>query len=1069
MTMDVRVITASAGSGKTYRLAQLLDEAIATGAARPEGVMAVTFTNQAAAELVERARGRLLANGRLLEAHQLLAARIGTVNAVCGALVADFAFELGMSPRLRVIDEVAAELEFRRAVSRVVNNELADALEHYKWVFSSELDWRIEVRRVVEAARANNISAAGVAACATRSIAELDACLGPVTTEDLDAQFVAAMNLAIEQLVAAKDTRKNTADYVELLRDAVRRQKRLRWGDWATLAGDSKHPYAKLDHLAEPVRAIARRHIEHPRLRADMHGLIHHVFTIASQALDAYQEHKRALGVLDFIDQEALALQLLRRPEVREALAGQIDLFLVDEFQDTSPLQLAVFLELAGLARRSVWVGDPKQAIYGFRGADPALMDAAIESLSNVAQDAELVTTATAVMTGDRVETLSTSYRSRPGLVTLTNEIFARAFERQGIPQERTRLVAKLAKEPDGLGDIVEHWPLQSRNEAGRANAVAVGVRDLLARKVNVRGRDGSVREAQRSDVAVLCRKNAECREVAKALADLGVAAVVPRTGLVDTLEAIVALAGLALWADPRDAVAAAELARVVSHPEDLDGLVARALARPGPAAFDDEPVVAAVRAARDAAPDLGPLAALDAVMTATGLARLCAEWGETTQRLANLDALRAHGVTYIERQRAAGEAATVHGLLGFFDEIGSESSWRDQRTDSQALLAGENAVTISTWHAAKGLEWPITILFGLESLTKAKSWGVHTLSARAAFDIKDPLAERWIRFWPNPYSTGNQLGAVRTAVEASPAHAALVQRATREALRVLYVGWTRARDRLVLAAQPGKLLAGIVGTLSAIDPTLIAEPRVEQAGVATVTWAGVTLDLPVAPSAPVEPEAPSREPGFVTVGNAPMARARARMIPSEAVAVPAEIGRVIELGPRLTVLNRPEMEDVGHAVHAFLAADRPRLAASERVALARDVLRGFGVDTCLHPDEVVAASTRFWSWCGATFPGARAHREWPVAERTAEGTVVAGTADLVLSTRDSFVLVDHKTFPGGLEVARERAKGYSGQLHAYASAVATALGVSSAGTWIHFPVLGHVVEVKLSEIRSTD
>jgi len=179
MTLDVRVITASAGSGKTYRLAQILDEAIASGSARPEGVVAVTFTNQAAAELVERARARLLANGRLLEAHQLLAARIGTVNAVCGALVGDFAFELGMSPRLRVLDEVAAELEFRRAVSRVVDSDLADELERFKWIFAHDLDWRIDVRRVVEAARANNIGPAGLDACAARSIAAPPGCASP--------------------------------------------------------------------------------------------------------------------------------------------------------------------------------------------------------------------------------------------------------------------------------------------------------------------------------------------------------------------------------------------------------------------------------------------------------------------------------------------------------------------------------------------------------------------------------------------------------------------------------------------------------------------------------------------------------------------------------------------------------------------------------------------------------------------------------------------------------------------------------------------------------------------------
>src|SRR5690606_15318562 len=123
LRVKIRIITASAGSGKTTRLSQVLDEAIAEGRVRPDGIVATTFTRQAAAELTERARSRLLAGGRGREAHQLLAARIGTVNAVCGTLVADYAFELGLSPRLRVLDEDAAEIEQKRALASVVSAE----------------------------------------------------------------------------------------------------------------------------------------------------------------------------------------------------------------------------------------------------------------------------------------------------------------------------------------------------------------------------------------------------------------------------------------------------------------------------------------------------------------------------------------------------------------------------------------------------------------------------------------------------------------------------------------------------------------------------------------------------------------------------------------------------------------------------------------------------------------------------------------------------------------------------------------------------------------------------------
>src|SRR6185503_13415586 len=107
-----------------------------------------------------------------------------------------------------------------------------------------------------------------------------------------------------------------------------------------------------------------------------------------------------------------------------------------DEFQDTSPLQLAIFLRLADIAKRSVWVGDQKQAIFGFRGTDPALMDAAADAIPSDAEP----------------ETLGKSWRSRPELVHLTSDLFARGFASQGIPEARVRLEPANKDEPPGLG-----------------------------------------------------------------------------------------------------------------------------------------------------------------------------------------------------------------------------------------------------------------------------------------------------------------------------------------------------------------------------------------------------------------------------------------------------------------------------------------------------------------------------------------------------------------------------------------------------------------------------------------
>ena len=1065
--MRVHIITASAGSGKTTRLSQVLDDAIAGGRVRPDGIIATTFTRQAAAELVERARSRLLASGRGREAQQLLAARIGTVNSVCGSLVADYAFELGLSPRLRVLDEGSAEIEQKRALAAVVAPELADELQGFRARFDQSLDWHHEVRRIIEAARANGLGAEALAGCAARSIDAMDDCLGAVEADGdaIDRDLVAAIDGARGAIDPATDTTKKTGTYLDLLRDARRHLERgrLRWGEWAKLG--KERPAKKSIAHAEPVAAAAARHLGHPRLREDMRRFTRLLFQVAADALTAYEEHKRERGVIDFVDQETLALELLRRPEIRADLAGSLQLVLIDEFQDTSPLQLAIFLELARLADQSVWVGDPKQAIYGFRGTDPALMDAAIESLTSPVSDPDLVReTVEALGRAGTMETLSVSYRSRPDLVHLTSEIFARAFAHQGLAEERTRLTAALEHEPAGLGPIVEHWPLRCParvNKDDLAACAARGVRDLLASAPAVRDRrTGEARPASAGDVAVLCRTNEQCQKLAEALAELGVPAVVPRMGLLDTAEAQLALAGLRLWIDPRDALAAAVLARLTVHAGDLDAFLARAVEAPGTAAFAGVPVVTAIRAARARMPDLDPVGALTAVIDAADLRGLCAAWGNAAGRLANLDALRAHAVSYVAEASAGRDAATAVGLLRYLDELVSEWGFYASRSDRQAVLGGEDAVTLSTWHRAKGLEWPIAVLYGLESLREPLAYGLHVSSDQAAFDVNAPLAGRWLRFWPNPYTTSNQGGPIKAAYERSDAFAEVVARGQREALRVLYVGWTRARDRLVLAAGEGKLTAGLLGTLTALEAGLVAEPSSSGAADVEVTWAGQPVTVRVRPADPDEPVVTAPRAGEVTTGRAPTVYPPARLSPSAAPPVSCSLGRPVELGPRLAVRGSPDMGQVGTAVHAFLAADRPGADERTRVALAGDLLRRHGAEAHLDAADVAAAGARLWRWLEATFATARLHREWPLAHRLDSGTTVAGTADLIARTASGFVLVDHKTFPGTLEAALDRLPRYSGQLATYARALTAATAVPVESMWIHLPVLGTVVEI---------
>ncbi len=145
---------------------------------------------------------------------------------------------------------------------------------------------------------------------------------------------------------------------------------------------------------------VAAMLASHAGLHADLRRYLELMFKLAADTLDAYASAKRQIGALDFTDQERLLLDVLDHPFVASTLGEELDLLMVDEFQDTSPIQLALFLKLARYARQVVWVGDIKQAIYGFRGSDTALMRSVIEALPKLGGTKEVLAAFLAVAAG---------------------------------------------------------------------------------------------------------------------------------------------------------------------------------------------------------------------------------------------------------------------------------------------------------------------------------------------------------------------------------------------------------------------------------------------------------------------------------------------------------------------------------------------------------------------------------------------------------------------------------------------------------------------------------------------
>ncbi len=1043
---NVTAIVASAGAGKTTRI---VSEIAAEVAHRdPERIVATTFTTKAAAELIERSRAALYAAGLSDEAARLLGARFGTVNAVCGQIVAEHAVALGRSPMADVIAEEAVARTFAIAADAVIErhaprlNELADAMGFFEPKRASDAergDWRTTVRRIIELARANGIAADDLSASAERSASTYLELLPPPSRETdlaLDGALADAVRDAVALVPSVLSaTAKGSVETLRRASACLERQERLTWPDWARL---SKVTCAKKDgqqfsDAMLEVSQAAGRHPEHPRLRQDCVDLIRSVFSCAADALASYQHYKSERGLLDFIDQEALALEVLRDPAMSAHLGERIGRVFVDEFQDSSPLQIAIFTELSRLAEASTWVGDPKQAIYGFRNADSALTQAAFAGIASAASEPQ--------------EVLATSYRSRAAIVDFANAAFAPALDAMGLPGAEHLFVGTARTEEGFVRQPLSVWWLEGRLELQYV-ALAGAVREVLDAEPawEVGDRPHGVRPIRPGDVAILCRSRADIARVSMALARQGLKVAVEREGLARTPHVEFVLAAFRWVIDPADRLALVELARFFADdPQSDTWLTAASSDDPDAALGELVPIAGRLIELRGALVSITPAEMVDTIILLPELARRIEAWGDVAGRLDDLEALRGFARRYEASCRTAGRPATASGLVLALAE----------EAPARPRSLRDDAVNVMTYHGAKGLEWPMVILTGLG---KEPGTRLHEPVAEADGDVdwRDPLAGRWLRYWPWPYSSQSKDVHLDATAPVSPLGRVAETRLRDEEARLLYVGVTRARDYLVLA-PPAKGTPHWLAVLDGHDPGHLVLPRA--AGDAIVAG-GRPFPATVVDRAASDDVAPrSAEPSFGRIARATGVRPPLILRPSASGGDGAfEIAEKVILGPRLPIVGRPDMAVLGEAVHAIMAADRIEESGDVRLARAQAVLGRWKVPHIMAAD-VLTASDRLAVEIHRRFTGARLRRETPVSARLGE-QLVRGRVDLLVEHEHGIAIIDHKSFPGSRDSWDERAIAYGSQLTLYAQAVGRARPCSTCELYVHLPLVGGLLRI---------
>ncbi|WP_176167061.1 UvrD-helicase domain-containing protein [Pseudomonas ogarae] len=1057
MMNNIEFISAGAGSGKTYKLTETLARALESGTARPHAILATTFTVKAATELRERARSWLLENGRIDLATAIGQARLGTVNSVCGQMLKRFCFELGLSPDQTVLGEGQSKRLLKATLAESMEADAQTELVRLTERFGIEqADWSKTVEAVVKAALDNDIGPEELRVMGSQNA---DAMLTnwPAPATGLDPTEALATALAEahkgvaayveqQQAVGAK-VADNLLKGLEGLQklDRLFREGRWCWPDWIGAAGFDAG--AKVRDIVAPVKSAAQVHESHPAFHAEVRQYLDQIFNLAADVLNAYEQAKKALGAVDFSDQEVLLLRALRtKPSVREVLAAELDLIMVDEFQDTSPLQLALFIELAKLAKKSVWVGDPKQAIYGFRGTDASLISGVLNAIKGWG--------------GILGKVLDTSRRSNESLVSLTNGLFISAFEPELTP-EQVRLQPLRKDIPDQPALL--NWNFESSRNESDYLCLGQAIRELLESGAKVEDKETKeLRPIQAGDIGVLCRYNDQVEFAVTSLTHWGIPSASPRSGLLGTAEAIYVMACLRRMSDPTDTVATALVLTLAdSTPIETwlaDRLQHLAMDEAKPYEWlttgdNAHKLIARLETLRPTLMALTPLEVLRLAAAESQVARLVGQWStsphESRNRMSNVEALVELGKTFEDECVAAKRPATVSGMLRWLDELAS------QEDDNRATSA-DNAVSVLTYHGAKGLEWPVVVLTSLDAIARTSLWGVRARTV-GDFDPQQPLANRFVHCWLKSWGKRSQPQAALNA-EASVTGQAMQAEALAENKRLLYVGLTRARDMnvalsFVRRSGPGRAWVGeIKGAAELLfgDSEIITTSEGKQLSRLSKSWN--KDECSTEPPA----KAPEACHWFTT-----RPRVQAEPLwhrPSSASGGAFTVVETDAVGVRLSLAGKPDMASLGTALHLCIA--RAGVLGGISPPDVEGILKTWAVAGSVDKDAVCTQTSAFQAWIAKRWPDCPVYVEVPIEADGPNGTRIRGRIDLLVELPDGWILVDHKSNPVGSARDDDLIALHGPQLESYGHALLSATGKPVSQRWLYFPVAARAVRL---------
>jgi ATP-dependent exoDNAse (exonuclease V) beta subunit len=747
-------VEAGAGSGKTTALVDRVVALVTSGTAELARVAAITFTEKAGAELRDRIRQVLQTTADdattppeavtrcRVALDQLDGAAIGTLHAFAQRILTEHPVEAALPPRLEVLDEVSSGIEFDRRWARTLDRLLEDPT----------------LERTILLLATANVKPAGLRALARAFDASWDLVVDRVPADAPEppplSEAVPGMLHEVERLrewgarclnsndnlmieidgildwaQQVRDAADDELEVIELLGDERRPKFKASLGQKGAWADDCK------PDVQDAIRGAGRL-VEETRLNV-LQACARHLGSAMRAHTLAAAEERRASGRLEFHDLLVLARQVIRHPEhgtaVRRSLQERYQRLLLDEFQDTDPIQIDLAVRIAALAPdtagdgewadvevapgRLFMVGDPKQSIYRFRRADIAVF---LQAKRRFGDDA------------DGLVELTSNFRTVDPVIAWVNRTFGALLAESpdhdipvpsqpdyvGLDAQRPAPpagppVAVVGSIPHPKGTLAE--PMRAAEARDVANAVVTAVREGWS----VRQGEGW-RPAALGDITILVPARTSLPYLEDALEAAGVPFRTESSSLVYATRAVRDLLMVLRAADdPTDHLAVVSALRTPLLACGDDDLLRYRLDH-GPRWSYTTP--------EPPDPTLGPVHAGLAQLRALHEARHWSSPAELLDRIARdgraLELGFAEGrprdvwrrLRFVIDQARAWSEVTGGTLRAYLRWVQQQTAEGTRVTEAVLPETDDDAVRIMTIHAAKGLEFPITIVSGMST-----------------------------------------------------------------------------------------------------------------------------------------------------------------------------------------------------------------------------------------------------------------------------------------------------------------------------------------------------------------